>query len=110
MAIQNATQALQKTLALGNQIYVGLGDGSLSKSQLEELQRDMVNTIRPLLKVGFPMPGLLDFLGGKVPSRTVALYRALQDVCGEAIGVEPPLIIQLTLKGQETQTFISPVS
>lgn len=109
--LKAATESLQKTLNLGHQIHQGLVGETLSEEQLEDLQFKMVRIMEPMLQAGVPWGGLLDKLfGSKVPRRTVVLYKALQHVCGDALGVRPPLIVQLKLKGQTSQTFISPAA
>lgn len=73
---------------------------------LEDKQEAMVGYVKPFLRAGLPLPEWVPF-GGKIPVRTVLLFEALQTVATQALGVTPPLVVQLKPERKPARTFIA---
>ena len=116
-----AAEAIRQVIAIVSDLYFSNNIpvpilGSVNyETQLEEFEaiisvnQKKINSIAgKFLRVGRSLPSTFDFLGGVVPIRTVTLYKALQDVIKDELGVMPPLLISLKVEGGTTKTYLAP--
>ncbi|MGK7296966.1 MAG: hypothetical protein ACNS61_14275 [Candidatus Wenzhouxiangella sp. M2_3B_020] len=106
--IRNDIDVLGNVFRAGNEILdLDAAPGDDVAGILEDKQEEMVGHVKPFLRAGLPLPEWVPF-GGKIPVRTVLLFDALQTVAAQALGVRPPLVVQLKPEGKPARTFIAP--
>lgn len=108
-----ALEALNKVFLMAAKIH--FNDLDFAPTDLDEVTRKVrkwqkvMNALAgKFLQTGTPPSGLLNlFWKGRVPAKTVSLFRALQVIARDATGVEPPLLISFRPRNGEPKSYIS---
>ena len=108
-----ALEALNKVLLMAANIH--FNELEFSPTNITEVTKkvrrwqEVMNALAGnFLQTGHAPSGLLNlFWKGRIPSKTVSLFRALQVIARDATGVEPPLLVSFRPRNGEPKSYIS---